>query len=76
MPFSSLVFSLTVPGCNITIESYPAHSPFCSFPYDVTLAFLKGATTVEELSNVCEEKRTAGDYINAIKKVLGNVVGE
>ena len=71
---SDLIFSVRIPGYDKAIESEPSIFNLNAFPYRVTLAFLRGIDTIEELSRIDEEKKSAEDYLNAIREVLGDAV--
>lgn len=76
LSFSDLVFSIVIPESGIIVESNPRVCPRDSFPYDITLAFLKGASTIDELNQAQKDKRAANEYLDAIQKVLGKLIRE
>lgn len=70
---NNLVFSITRKDCGKTINSYPPLSWYSDTPYQIALAFLKGAHTIKELSEVTDTKLSANVYLEHIHNVLGDV---
>ena len=67
----NFVFSFWAKDATSPQKSYPSTEVFEDFQYKVALAFLKGATTVSELSAATESKKNADVYIQCVKTVIG-----
>lgn len=53
--------------------SFPSSWSYKSFEYEVALCFLKGATTVEALSEETGTRLSASAYINHVENVIGKI---
>ncbi len=69
---NNFVFSLLRPDCDKPIDSFPSSFSFVDLPYRITLAFLKGADTINKLSEATGTKLEASAYMERVHEVLGN----
>ena len=73
---NNFVFSILRPDRDEPIISFPSSSYFHDFAYRVALEFLKGADTIEKLSETTNTELSAETYLGYVHEVLGDVVTE
>lgn len=66
------VFSFWSKDATEPHNSHPSHYRFEDIEYRLALAFLQGATTIEELSQITNTRLSSETYIRHIKAVLGD----
>jgi len=67
---NNIVFSIEVEP-NRIVQSFPSSHCFRDFEYQVALAFLRGADTIDKLAKVTSTELPAETYLGHINNVLG-----
>ena len=68
----NIVFAFTAKGSTTPVYSYPSTWRYNDFEYKVALEFLKGAGTINELSEVTQSKLDSDVYLKHIHNVIGD----
>ena len=68
---NNIVFAFTAKGSNTPVYSFPSTWRYNDFEYQVTLAFLNGADTIEQLSEDTDSKRDSDEYLKHVRTVIG-----
>ena len=71
---NNFVFVLSRPDCTIPVCSFPQTGRYNGLPYRVTLAFLKGADTIEKIAKTTHTEYSGEEYLKMIHSVLGDSV--
>lgn len=70
----NILFSISFPDGKHTVESHPVYWCFRDTEYRTALAFLKGADTIDALSETTKTDFQPEEYIKQIRTVLGKLV--
>lgn len=71
---SRIVFSVQRPECDKPVDSFPRTNFIPDDKYEIALAFLRGADTIQKLSDAMGTKLSPKVYLSCVHEVLGECI--
>lgn len=68
---NNIVFAFMAKDSSKPVYSFPSTWQYSDFKYKVALSFLKGASTIQELSEDTDSKLESKQYLDNVKEVIG-----